>query len=62
MDVLTFQFEQFKKLLAGQSLAVPDLSVFLSLVIVEGIVASQIAIPVAVWGVEKMKEAGWIPR
>lgn len=60
MDVIAFQIEQFKKLFTGKALAVPDLSVFLSLVVAEAIVVSQVAIPAGIWAYKEAKERGWI--
>lgn len=62
VDVITFQIETIQKLLTGKALAVPDLSVFLSLFVAESIVVAQIGIPLAIAGYEKMKEMGWVPK
>jgi len=59
LDVLTFQVETFKKLVTGKALDAPDLSAFLSLVVTEAIVASQIAIPAGLWAYEEGKKKGW---
>ena len=58
VDVITFQIEQLKKLFTGQSLAVPDLSVFLSLFVGEAIVVAQIGIPLAIAGYGELKKRG----
>ena len=62
MDVITFQIETIQKLLSGKTLAVPDLSVFLSLFVAESIVAAQIGIPLALAGIEEAKKRGWVPK
>lgn len=62
MDVISFQIETFKKLVTGKSLAVPDLSVFFSLVVTEAIVVAQVGIPLAIAGIEEGKKQGWIPK
>lgn len=61
MDVISFQIETLKKLLSGKALAVPDLSVFLSLFVAESIVAAQVGVPLAIAGYEEMKKRGWVP-
>ena len=61
-DVISFQIEQFQKLLSGKSLEFPDLSVFLTLVVTEAIVVAQVAIPAGLWAYEQMKEKGWIKK
>lgn len=61
-DVITFQIETLKKLISGKELAVPDLSVFLSLVVPEAVVVAQLAIPVAKWAYDELKERGVIPK
>jgi hypothetical protein len=61
LDVISFQIETLKKLLSGKALAVPDLSVFLSLFVAESIVAAQVGVPLAIAGYEEMKKRGWVP-
>jgi len=62
MDVISFQIETFKKLVTGKALAVPDLSVFFSLVVTEAIVVAQVGIPLAIAGYEEAKKRGWVPK
>ena len=62
VDVLTFQFETLKKLVMGKSLAVPDLSVFLSLFVAESIVVAEVGIPLALAGIEQARKQGWLPK
>jgi len=59
VDVFTFQIEQFQKLLQGMTLDFPDLSVFLTLVVTEAVLASQIAIPAGLWAYEEGKKRKW---
>lgn len=58
-DVISFQIEQFQKLLSGKSLEFPDLSVFLTLVVTEAVVVAQVAIPAGLWAYEEGKKKGW---
>jgi len=58
-NVISFQVEQFQKLLSGKSLDLPDLSVFLTLVVTEAVLASQVAIPAGLWAYEEGKRRKW---